>query len=372
MGYSISLLLLFCSGFFLLLMYSRYLLERMARKPVPQNIERMIPILCFSGIGLELLNLPTGWLYLLEGSQGYQRGPLFWVVYLLILAVLILDGAVGFHRHRTPVRESILRLVCLMLPMLALGFSLFYQDWFWIELGGTITLLLVFVNVQLQRDQRLKEQDKELAEKKIAIMISQIQPHFLYNILGSIEWLCETDPPKAQEATDELARFLRGNMDSLRSTRTIPASRELEHIRCYLNLERIRFGDKLHVIYHIETSDFFLPALSLQPLIENAVRHGVTKREEGGTIWVSACQTPWEYRITIEDNGVGFDPSQKLNDGREHVGIENVRSRLAAQCGGTLTIRSQVGRGTTAEVWIPKPSPSETKEEKNHAHHSSR
>ena len=122
--------------------------------------------------------------------------------------------------------------------------------------------MLVFVNVQLQRDRRLRAQDKELAEKKIAIMLSQIQPHFLYNILGSIEWLCETNPQKAQEATDELARFLRGNMDSLQSTRAIPASRELEHVRCYLNLERIRFGAHLRVEYAIETSDFFLPALS--------------------------------------------------------------------------------------------------------------
>ena len=208
----------------------------------------------------------------------------------------------------------------------------------------------------------MRAQDKELAEKKIAIMLSQIQPHFLYNILGSIEWLCETNPQKAQEATDELARFLRGNMDSLQSTRVIPASRELEHVRCYLNLERIRFGAHLRVEYAIETSDFFLPALSLQPLVENAVRHGVTKREEGGTIWISARETEESYQVTIRDDGVGFDPVRVRGDGREHVGIENVRSRLTAQCGGTLCIASQEGVGTVAQVRIPKTGDTQGKE----------
>ena len=225
-----------------------------------------------------------------------------------------------------------------------------------------MSLILVFVNVQLQRDRRLREQDKELAEKKIAILLSQIQPHFLFNILGSIEWLCETDPPRAQEATDELARFLRGNMDILKSTKTIPASRELEHVRCYLNLERIRFGDNLRVEYDLGPTDFFLPALSLQPLVENAVRHGVTKREEGGTVRISTSQTALHYLVTIWDDGVGFDPDRPQEDGRDHVGIENVRSRLAAQCGGSLVIGSRLGLGTVAQVRIPKSGKTQGKE----------
>ena len=123
-------------------------------------------------------------------------------------------------------------------------------------------------------------------------------------------------------------------------------------MRCYLNLERIRFGAHLRVEYAIETSDFFLPALSLQPLVENAVRHGVTKREEGGTIWISARETEESYQVTIRDDGVGFDP----------VGIENVRSRLTAQCGGTLCIASQEGVGTVAQVRIPKTGDTQGKE----------
>lgn len=259
-------------------------------------------------------------------------------------------------------------LLYVLLPVVLLLVDLVWNELILMGLGSTLTLVLVFINVQLQRDRRLREQDKELAEKKIAIMLSQIQPHFLFNILGSIEWLCETDPPRAQEATDELARFLRGNMDSLQSTKTIPASRELEHVRCYLNLERIRFGSKLRVEYDIGPMDFFLPALSLQPLVENAVRHGVTKREEGGTIQVITSQTALYDQVTIRDDGVGFDPHSDREDGRYHVGIENVRSRLAAQCGGSLTISSRPGIGTVAQVRIPKNGKTQGKENDNADH----
>lgn len=215
-----------------------------------------------------------------------------------------------------------------------------------------LVLAMVLLGVVFYREYRLKEQDRMLAEKKIALLLSQIQPHFLYNILGSIEWLCETDPKKAQEATEQLSRFLRGNMDSLQSVTTIPAARELEHIRCYLSLEGIRFGEKLHTVYDIETEDFFVPALGLQPLVENAVRHGVTKREEGGTVAIRTRQTQWAYLVIIEDDGVGFDPSAPQEG--SHLGIENVRSRLEAQCGGSLTVNSQPGVGTRVEVCIPK------------------
>ena len=141
-------------------------------------------------------------------------------------------------------------------------------------------------------------------------------------------------------------------MDSLQSVTTIPAARELEHIRCYLSLEAIRFGEKLHTVYDIETEDFFVPALGLQPLVENAVRHGVTKREEGGTVSIRTCQTQWAYLVFIEDDGVGFDPTAPQEG--SHLGIENVRSRLEAQCGGSLTVHSQPGVGTRVEVCIPK------------------
>ena len=358
----------YLAGYGLLLLYCVYLLARLSQWGAWRRVRLAVLVLCGAGVGLTLLSQGTGLFYTITPDNLFRRGPAFWLAAAIAMAALTLVGVVmGLCWKDLPQEEGRAVLLYLLLPMVMLGVSLGYEEMTLLGLGNTLTLMLVFVNVQLQRDRRLREQDKELAQKKIAIMLSQIQPHFLFNVLGSIEWLCETDPPKAQEATDELARFLRGNMDSLQSTSTIPASRELEHVRCYLNLERIRFGSHLRVEYDIGPTDFFLPALSLQPLVENAVRHGVTKREEGGTIRVSTSQTVQHYLVTIRDDGVGFDPDSPKEDGRDHVGIENVRSRLAAQCGGSLVIGSRPGAGTVAQVRIPKKGKSQGKEE-HHAH----
>lgn len=361
-------LIQYLAGYGLLLFYCVYLLARLSQWGAWRRVQLAVLALCGAGVGLTLLSQGTGLFYTITPDNLFRRGPAFWLAEAIALAALALVGVVmAVCWKDLPQEEGRAVLLYLLLPMAMLGGDLLWEELSLLGLGTTLTLMLVFVNVQLQRDRRLREQDKELAQKKIAIMLSQIQPHFLFNILGSIEWLCETDPPKAQEATDELARFLRGNMDSLQSTSTIPASRELEHVRCYLNLERIRFGSHLRVEYDIGPTDFFLPALSLQPLVENAVRHGVTKREEGGTIRVSTSQTVQHYLVTIRDDGVGFDPDSPKEDGRDHVGIENVRSRLAAQCGGSLVIGSRPGAGTVAQVRIPKKGKSQGKEE-HHAH----
>ncbi len=362
----IGMLFQYLTGYGLLFLYCWYLLGRLDRWGTWRWVRRVVLLLCGIGEGLTILSQWTGLFYMAMPGGGSQRGSGFWLSNVIALAALALvGGGVLFCRKEFSQRERWMALMYVLLPVALLFADLVWNALILMGLGTTLILVLVFVNIQLHRDRRLREQDKELAEKKIAIMLSQIQPHFLFNILGSIEWLCETDPPRAQEATDELARFLRGNMDSLQSTKTIPASRELEHVRCYLNLERIRFGSKLRVEYDIGPMDFFLPALSLQPLVENAVRHGVTKREEGGTIQVTTSQTALYDQVTIRDDGVGFDPQSDREDGRYHVGIENVRSRLAAQCGGSLFIHSKPGIGTVAQVRIPRNGKGQGKENDN-------
>ena len=142
--------------------------------------------------------------------------------------------------------------------------------------------------------------------------------------------------------------------DSLSITHTIPFAQELTHVETYLALEKKRFGYKLNITYDIATSSFSLPALTLQTVVENAVRHGVTKRSKGGTVSIGTKETENGYVITVTDDGVGFDTGGKKQDGRSHVGIENTASRLASMCGGTLDVRSEPGVGTTAVITIPK------------------
>ena len=204
---------------------------------------------------------------------------------------------------------------------------------------------------------REKELDERLKETDISIMLSQIQPHFLYNSLSTIRELCIEDPKKAQEALEEFSSFLRGNMDSLRSKVPVPFSRELAHVKHYLHLEQIRFGDELHVEYDIREDDFFLPTLTIQPIVENAVKYGVGNKEEGGTVWIATHKDGDQIVITIRDDGIGFDvdeiehiPIQK--DGRTHIGLSNVKHRIENMVNGTMTIHSRKETGTVVKITL--------------------
>ena len=197
-----------------------------------------------------------------------------------------------------------------------------------------------------------KEIRAQLQENRIAIMISQIQPHFIYNTLGTIQYLCKENPEKAAQLVQNFSMYLRGNFSELDNTAPIRFLKELEHVRCYTSIELVRFPD-MTVQYDIQAEDFVLPALSVQPLVENAIKHGLMGLEEGGTVTVATYETETHYCVKVSDDGVGFDVSCP-QDGHKHVGIRNVRERLQGMCGGTLTVESQKGKGTIALIQIPK------------------
>ena len=192
----------------------------------------------------------------------------------------------------------------------------------------------------------------ELAESRISTMMSQIRPHFIYNTLGSIEQLCELDPPKAGELVHNFAKYLRGNFGELDNPKPILMSQEMEHVHYYINIENVRFPD-MTFSFEMNSEDFSLPALTIQPIVENAIKHGLMKLEKGGSIRVISYETDTDYCITIEDDGVGFDTSQ-LIDEKKHIGIRNIRNRLKIMVGGKLEIESTQGVGTKVLITIPK------------------
>lgn len=193
--------------------------------------------------------------------------------------------------------------------------------------------------------------DAELAESRISTLMSQIHPHFIYNTLGSVEQLCELDPPKAAKLVNDFAKYLRGNFGELDNHRLIRVSKELEHTEYYINIEKVRFPD-IEFSSEMTCSDFSIPALTIQPIVENAVKHGILRREEGGTVNVKIYETDTSYFVCVTDNGVGFDISvlEKTN----RIGLRNIKSRLEAMCGGILHIESIIGVGTKITVEIPK------------------
>ena len=192
----------------------------------------------------------------------------------------------------------------------------------------------------------------QLTESRVSTMMSQIRPHFIYNTLGSIEQLCIIDPPKAGELVHNFAKYLRGNFGELDNPKPILMSQEMEHVRHYISIENVRFPD-MTFSFEMNSDDFHIPALTIQPIVENAIKHGLMKLQKGGTIRVVSYETDTHYCVTVEDDGVGFD-TDVLLDERKHVGIRNIRGRLKAIVNGTLEIKSRDGVGTAVLIKIPK------------------
>ena len=192
----------------------------------------------------------------------------------------------------------------------------------------------------------------QLTESRVSTMMSQIRPHFIYNTLGSIEQLCSIDPPKAGELVHNFAKYLRGNFGELDNPKPILMSQEMEHVRHYISIENVRFPD-MTFSFEMNSDDFHIPALTIQPIVENAIKHGLMKLQKGGIIRVVSYETDTHYCVRVEDDGVGFD-TDILLDERKRVGIRNIRGRLKAMVNGTLEIKSTDGVGTTVLIKIPK------------------
>lgn len=217
--------------------------------------------------------------------------------------------------------------------------------------GDTLNQLL-----ELERQKaNVAEKNAELAEYRAKVLLSQIQPHFLFNSLTAIKALIMKDQKNASKAVDHLAGFLRSSLDSLGHTGLVSIDQELKTTRDYLAMQKYRFGSKLEVEVISDGSTFNLPPFTIQPLVENAVHHGIRKKAGGhGKVSVRTSETETEHIIRVVDDGVGFNPDEAFDDGRDHYGMNIVRERLTQLCNGDLIITSEEGVGTTCTITVPK------------------
>ena len=209
--------------------------------------------------------------------------------------------------------------------------------------------------LELQRSRLEAEKnmvEAELKDSRISIMLSQIQPHFIYNTLGTIERMCLKDPQKAFDLVRNFSLYLRGNFSELDSVTPIRFADEIKHVEYYVNIEKVRFPD-MSIEYDVEATEFVLPALSIQPLVENAIKHGLMRLETGGTVKIHSYETPTHFCVEVTDDGVGFDTDAPIDE-KKHVGLRNIRGRLKAMVNGDLVLESKPGVGTKAMIMIPK------------------
>ncbi|MDD3184171.1 MAG: histidine kinase [Anaerostipes sp.] len=296
----------------------------------------------------------NGMYYYFDENGLYCNGPLSWVNLVLWYALFLTSVFVVLvHRKVLGWKQTCILISFGILPIAASSLETVW-DITPRYMAMALSIILVYMVIHVTQSKQLLQRELELSQSRVAIMLSQIQPHFLYNALGAIEQLCVVDPPTAKQAMNNFSHFLRGNLDSLTADKPISFEQELQHTEHYLAIEKLRFQQYLNIEYHIETALFRLPTLTLQPIVENAVRYGVTKKDEGGTVTITAKETDTAFIVTVVDDGVGFDPMLPHEDGRTHIGIQNVRTRLASMVNGTLDIQSTPGVGTVATITIPK------------------
>lgn len=352
---TISTVIFYVASAFVLYFFARYMEEYLKLSGRTRTwYLRSVNFVCAVQIFFAAVSPFTGAFFTVT-ETGYQRGSLFLISQLVPLyCYLLFTATVIYYCKRLTRREVIFFLLYIFVPLGGGGLQMFLRGIAVVNIGVSLALLFILVNIQFEYEVALGEREKELSQQHIDMMLSQIQPHFLYNTLGAIYQLCETDPALAKKSIRKFSDFLRGNMDSLKAHEPIPFEKELNHVMNFLYLEQQRFGEQLRVVYQIETSDFFIPPLTLQPLVENAVQHGILHKKEGGTITIRTEETDECAVVTILDDGVGMERAKELPNlgDHAHIGIPNVRSRLEEMVHGSLEIESS-GQGTAVTIRIP-------------------
>lgn len=197
-----------------------------------------------------------------------------------------------------------------------------------------------------------EEMKSKLALSRTTTMMSQIRSHFVFNILNAISGMCKYDPEKADETVVRFARYLRNNINIMENDENIPFETDLQQLEDYVILEQVRFGDKIEFYTDIEVDDFMIPPLILQPVVENAIKHGISKKLTNGTIILKTREFDGKIIITVEDDGVGFDMDELAKTGS--VGLKNIKFRLEHLVNGTFDILSEKDKGTIVTITIPR------------------
>ena len=301
---------------------------------------------------LDIINIFTGIFFTAENgvylrsntmiiSQGYQ--------FIMFTAIFV--TAVASKKLNS--REKIAFALYCVLPFIAIILQNAFKGYAIAYASIIVAIEVLFVFIGVEKNFQISMQKEKIKDAQINIMLSQIQPHFVYNSLSAISTLITIDPEKAQEALDNFTEYLRRNLSSLTDVKLIPFEDELKHIETYISLEKLRFDDRINVIYDLKTTDFNVPVLSIQPIVENAIKHGILKKVEGGTLKISTYEAEDSYVIVIEDNGVGFN-NDDVKKEENHYGIDNIEYRIKNMCNGSLDIKSVINKGTIVTITLKK------------------
>ena len=290
----------------------------------------------------------------------YDTVPVWVGIHILIdltfAGICLVELQKGNTDHR-----MIMASFLLMLTVVFLEFMDYFIYWwdsglvaksvFFILIIFNLVKAVITISENYKYSIETRNLEEELKNSRIVLAMSQIRTHFIFNVLNAISGFCKYDPDKADETVVRFSRYLRVNIDVLEEDKPVPFWKILEHLEDYIELEQLRFEERIHFVEKIEADDFEMPYLTIQPLLENSIKHGILPKAEGGTIELHTKREGNNILISVTDDGIGYNIEEI---GKEHsVGLENVRFRLQYMMHASLTIESEPGKGTKATILIP-------------------
>lgn len=309
----------------------------------------------------------TDKIYYVSDDNVYSRGPAYPV--LLVPPVLImlvnLTGLIS-RKDNLSKKEKTSFMLYLLIPMVSMLLQMFSYGILLIVLSSSISALIMFVFIVSEITDKFLAQEIKLSHQSLKTAALQMRPHFIYNTMTSIYYLCDLNPQKAKSVIEDFTAYLKKNFSAIVKEGLIPFDEELEHTRAFLTVVKARYEDLLFVEYDTPHHSFFVPPLTLEPIVENAVKHALDPDLEPLHIFIKTRQLPDKSLIIVENTGIDFtmtddrESSENNNefaiktDSEPHIGLANVKSRLRFLCGGTISIERREGGGTVVTITIPK------------------
>lgn len=346
-------------GAFQTLLFLEVAKTYIAKKNNDKRLERVITafqLLEVPNLLLLLITPSTGILYFIDEHNNYNRSWGFYVWQGITIITFVFIGAILLlYRKKTDLFIKQIITVAFVLPMAGFLMSFFYDSFNFNNIMVSVSDLLMFIlyeknktEVTIQNAHELEKSKQELEQSKVRLLVAQIQPHFIYNSLMALQ-AKSIDNPVVYEGIKNFGNYLRSNFTAMADNELISFEDELKCIRAYLRLEELNFGDKMKVKYDLELNRFMLPALCIEPLVENAVRYGIGTYSKGGTVQIIVRDEEDYIEIEVKDDGSGGNKLTDAQKNRKSIGLENVRLRLKASGMGELML-SQDETGTSAIV----------------------
>jgi len=306
----------------------------------------------------------------------YSRSPGYLVFigltlleFLNIISVAVLNRAVLSRSQQVQAMS-----ICLI-PATAFIVQNSNYGSFILNVAVALMVMIFVIMTSADISRTVQRQQHELKDMRVNLMFTQIRPHFIFNSLTAIQSLIEEDPEKAYDAISDFSDFLRGVLKGTEENELVPATEDHRTARGFVRIQKMRYGDMLTTEAVLGDTNFYVPPLTIQPIVENAIKHGLRPAQRPGCVTLHIDAEPGGHLIEVRDNGIGFAPdalqrfdetnqdladlsrrrdSANLSDhGRPHIGLGNVRMRIFDLCGGTMEVDSLPGRGTIVTMHFP-------------------